>query len=290
MTPAELASRIQLSPRAIVMTGTLSERTKTSEGGTISCFTPHHAKQGSPAVCFDGDEPAPVHMDGACIECALNEVSPLTTAARSYGRVLNLVHMIFGAAGVVPTQNELKCLREAGQIFRANLAKPIHFVALPILVSGQYGVAQGRLYVLGLFDKEGNTLFVNPAAKEANLLQADYPEAQKIRTLVDAPLQVAAAPEPEPLGLPAWYSAAADTLAVALKLKGTKLHEAVLNTRASIVAKEQKLTPKAALAAVTAEYDQAKAALKAPAAAPKSIPVPAAPAQAPAKSLLKARV
>ncbi len=294
MTPTELASTIKLNPRAVVISGSLTARTKNSaESGEISGFSPHHARKGIPLVPFEGDEPAPVHMEGACIECDIREQSILPAAAASYGRTLNLVHLIFGNENTCPTNNEFKCLREAGEILKANVGQPVHLAALPILLSGAYGVAQGRLYVLALFDHAGNCLFLNPAAKDAKILQAEYPQTQKIRSLAIQVAQVAPAPAPAPVAaIPGWYPAMADTIATLMKLKGAKLHEAVLNTRASQVAKEQKITPKAALALVTEELEQAKQASKAQAAvvAAKTVPVAPQPAAPARKSLLSARV
>ncbi len=297
MTPSELATSISLPPRAIIIEGTLADRTKKqkdadgNEIGSISGLTPHHIIYGIPTVPFEGDEPMPVHQDGAAIECSIAEKPFLPAISNAYGKSLNMVHLTFGSTTAAPTTNELKLLREAGQIFKENLGRPVLLTVVPVIAQGQGGVALGRFYPLAMFTTDGVPLFLHPLAKEHKLIKCEFPVNQKIRT---TSMQVAApAPIQAPIpALPAWYSAMADTVATFTKLKGAKLHEAVLNTRAGHVAKEQKIALKAALAAVTAEYDTCVTAAKAQAAtaATKVVPVVTQPTAPARKSFLSARV
>lgn len=296
MNATELASSIKLNPRAIVLSGSIQERMKNSDTGMISGLSPHYATKGIPTVPFEGDEPAPhLHM-GASIECALQERPLLPKVAASYGTPLNVVHMIFGTQALAPTQNEYRLLREAGQILKANAGRPIHAACLPVLVSGQYGVAQGRYYLLGLFDEQGHALFINPVAKEAQVLTADFPQAQKVRTTSDQAPQVAQPIQQAPAG-PNWYETLSSNIATFSGLKGKKLHEAVMETRAKQLVKDKGLKPKDAATQAQADFE----ALKNPPVPPHVAPGQAnqvahgAPAQtpapaAPARRLSQARI
>ena len=280
MNAHQLATNIHLSPRAIILSGTIMGREKKSESGPISGFTPHHAIAGVPTVPYDGDEPAPTHQVGACIECAFTEQNLIPSVANSYGRALNLVHLIFGNASQGPTSNELKVLREAGQILQANAGKAVYLASLPVLSAGQYGVAQGRHYVLGLFNADGAPLFLNPAAVDAKVLTAAYPQNQKTRNLQ----AIAPAPAPKVVG-PSWYDAAAQAIGAFSGLKGDKLHKAVLEARAKQLGKEQSLKPKDAAAAAQKDYDTLKQASASPTDAGEQ-----EPAVESRKSIMRARV
>ena len=290
MNPTDLASKLKLHPRAVLFTGNLRERTKNSTAGAISGFTPHYAAKGCQPVPYSpAGEPEPVQNEGAAIECDLAEQTPIMPSSfASYGKPLNMVHLIFGSNANQPNNTEYKLLREAGEILRGALGRPVHVAAVPVLSSGQYGVATGRLYLVGVFEIDGRPLFVHPNAV-GSVLSSEFPAAQKIRS-TQAAAPVAAQAPAAPVG-PNWYDTMADTLATALRLKGAKLHEAVIATRAKHIASEEGITAKAAALKAQEQYNALKAAS---ASTPAQTATPAAKAAqepaTPARRLSQARV
>lgn len=234
MNANDLAQKLSLNPRAVVLVGTLRERMKTSEVGQISGFAPHSTVRGCPPVQFDANgEMLPGTHEAAAIEADFTEQyqrPELAAIAGGYGRALNMVHLLFGRAGTAPNAAEAAVLREAGETFRRSLGRPTFLVAVPTLAAGSYGVAQGRLCPLGLFSDSGEAIWLHPIAV-GTLLKADFPATQLHRSLTPKPpapvIVPVVAPEPH------WY----EKLTAIWKAKQprftpAKLHETVLDRRA----------------------------------------------------------
>jgi hypothetical protein len=230
MTANELAEKISLSRRVVVLTGALRGRQKSSEVGSISGYQPHYAMRGCPPATFDTKgELASTVPQGLCIEANFDEENlsgqhGIGAITASYeGRPLNMVHMVFGRSNLAPTSAEAKVIREAGELMQKMTGQPAHLVAAPVLSSGQMGVAMGRFYALALFRQTGETIWVHPAAEKLGLLKCPFPEHQRARSLDPIPVAAAEAPvEPE------WYAQIHDTLMTTSKLRGLDLHNAVI--------------------------------------------------------------
>lgn len=224
MTPNELAARIELDRRAIVMGGTLTPRLKNNGG--LPGLTPHYAMAGCPVVRYTEQGAAVEEPNSAEIEVSFVEMGfPLPSALSGYApKQGNLIQIMFGRNGQSPTQAEYRVLREAGTLIgRALDAKREVVVAsLPILSPGQMGATVGRHYLIGLFDAHGKALWLHPAAVERGVLKAPWPEHQKERSVLEAPIPAAAAAP--------WYEPLAKKLREA-GIKGKALHETVLKAR-----------------------------------------------------------
>ena len=261
MNSLELAKNIALAPRAVILTGNLTERFKNSEAdqAKISGFEPHYAMTGCPRVQFNPhDEFIPMQQAGAAIEASFTEqfTQPEFSAiATNYGRALNMVHLQFGRQGLTPTPTEAKVLREAGELLkRASGGQALHLVAFPIFTSAAYGVAAGRLYPLGVFNQAGEALWLNPLAV-GTLLQAAYPATQIQRSMT-APV-VIAAPAAEPKTN--WYATMSASLGKATKLTGAPLHNLVLGQYADqLVLQGKAADRKAALEIAKREYEASR--------------------------------
>ncbi|WP_415907036.1 hypothetical protein [Oleiharenicola sp. Vm1] len=282
MNSIELAKKISLDPRAIVLTGTFRERVKTSDSGQISGFIPHHAMRGCPVLQFGTDgELVPMQQEAGAIEADFSEQPmPETSAITSaYGRPLNMVHLMFGRQGVSANPGEARVLKEAGETFRRTIGQVTHLVALPVFTSAQYGVAAGRLFPLGLFTQNGDPIWVNPVAV-GKLLKADYPATQVQRSVAATPAaQVVSQPKTN------WYELTSATLAKSTKLAGKKLHDLVLDTRANqLVIAGQAADQATGLRMAKQDYETMQNAAK-----PPMPPLPAAKTSA-AKRLSSARV
>lgn len=267
MTPSELAAKIELDRRAIVMAGTLAPRLKNQ--GSLSGLTPHYAMPGCPTVRYTEQGAAVEEPNSAEIEVSFQELGfPLPSALAGYAaKQGNLIQVMFGRNGQPPSQAEYRVLREAGTLLaRALEAKREVVVAsLPILSPGQMGATVGRHYLIGLFDTHGKALWLHPAAVERGVLKAPWPEHQKERSMAEAPLPTTpAAP---------WYEPLAARLREA-GVKGKALHDTVLRARGQQLV-ELGVAP-------SLEAGIAIARLEAPEpGAKKAPPQPAAPAHAP---------
>lgn len=281
MNSTELATRLKLHPRAVILTGTLRERTKNSDTGAISGYLPHFAVKGCPPVAFTSNgEPSPSLQDGAAIEADFAESQPvMPTVVGSYGRTLNMIHLIFGSQSNPPNASQMKLLREAGEILRSSQGKTVHLIALPVLSAAQYGIAQGRLYLLGLFGEDGTPLFVHPDAVGHTITTA-YPQNQKVRTtqpvaVVATPVQT---PAPAVTATATWYESMKQAIASVTDLKGVQLHKKTLAARADQLVKSQGLSPRDALAQAQKEYESiqpgSNPTIKTPAVAAQSAPTP----------------
>lgn len=230
MNANELAEKISLSRRVVVLTGTLRARQKNSDVGTISGYQPHYAMRGCPPATFDEKgELASTVPQGLCIEANFDEENlsgqhGIGAIATSYeGRALNMVHMVFGRNNVAPTSVEAKTLKEAGEIMQKMTGQHAHLVAAPVLNSGMGGMAMGRFYALALFRQTGEAVWVHPAAEKLGLLKCPFPEHQRVRSLdpIAAPA-ASAAVEPE------WYAQIHAALMKTSKLRGLELHNAII--------------------------------------------------------------
>lgn len=282
MNSIELAKKISLDPRAVVLTGTFRERVKNSDSGQISGFLPHHAMRGCPVLQFGADgELVPVQPEAGAIEADFSEQPMAETSAitNSYGRPLNMVHLMFGRQGVAPNHGEARVLKEAGETFRRAIGQVTHLVALPVFTSAQYGVAAGRLFPLGLFTQNGDAIWVNPVAT-GKLLKADYPSTQVQRSVAATPaVQASAQPKAN------WYELTSTMLAKSTKLTGKKLHDLVLDSRANqLVIAGQAPDLAAGLRQAKQDYEEMQNAAK-----PPMPPLPA-PKGGAAKRLTSARV
>lgn len=270
MTPSELAAKIDLDRRAIVMAGTLTPRMKNQ--GALPGLTPHYAMPGCPPVRYTEQGAAAEEPNSAEIELSFQEMGfPLPSALAGYAaKQGNLIQVMFGRNGQSPTQAEYRVLREAGTLIGRALEAKREVIAatLPILSPGQMGATVGRHYLIGLFDSHGKALWLHPAAVERGLFKAPWPEHQKERSVVEVPVPAVAVTA-------TWYEPLATKLRAA-NIKGKALHETVLRARGQQLV-ELGVAP-------TLEAGTAIARLEAPepGAARKAPPAPA-PAQAPAQ-------
>lgn len=225
MTPSELAAKVELDRRAIVMAGVLVPRTKNN--GALPGLTPHYAVPGCPVVRYTEAGAAVEEPSAAEIEVSLQETGfPLPSALAGYAaKQGNLLQIMFGRNGQPATQAEYRVLREAGTLLgRALEAKRELVVAsLPILTPGMGGVTTGRHYLVGVFDTHGKAVWLHPAAIERGLLKAPWPEHQKERSTAEARV-------PETAPAAPWYEPLARKLREA-GVKGKALHETVLRAR-----------------------------------------------------------
>lgn len=252
MLTRDLATKIELHPRALLLQGTLEGRMKNS--GSLPGLTPHYAMPGCPVVIYDGanavEDPNAAELEFNFMETGF----PLPAALQGYSaKQGNMVQIMFGRNGQAPTQAAYRVLREASAKIAPLLGskRQVFAASLPILTPGQYGVTVGRHYLLGLFDSDGTPIWLHPDALAAGTLRADFPHDQLERSTA-----AAAAPQEAPAPSTAtnpWY----ETMRVALAstgLKGKALHTAILNARAHQLV-EQGAAPntKAALALATAD-------------------------------------
>ncbi len=224
ITDRELSCNIDLAPRAVVLSGSLKGRSKKSDAGVIAGFTPHFACRGCPVGVFDpSGEFNPTLAEGLCIEADFDESSAvgMSSTLSSYGgRSMNMVHLAFGRSGVAPNVAEAKALREAGDLFRGMTGQPAFLVALPILTAGQYGVALGRFYPLGLFRTDGEPIWIHPAAQANGFLTCPIPQHQKQRSLDPGPAFSAPAPD--------LYTEIHERMKAATGKSGIQLHNEVI--------------------------------------------------------------
>lgn len=199
ITDRQLSCDIDLAPRAVVLSGSLKGRSKKSDAGIISGFTPHYACRGCPIGVFDpSGEFTSTLAEGLCIEADFDESSAvgMSSALSSYGgRSMNMVHLTFGRSGIAPNVAEAKAVREAGDLLRGMTGQPAFLAALPILTAGQYGVALGRFYAIGLFKQDGEPIWIHPGAQQAGFLTCELPKHQKQRTLDPSPTFTVPAPD-----------------------------------------------------------------------------------------------
>lgn len=260
MNSSDLAKAISIDPRAVILTGALRERVKNSDNGQISGYQPHFTMKGCPLVAFDAaGEPLPSQSEASAIEADFAEVPrpEMTALLASYGRALNMVHLVFGRQGVPANPAESKVLREAGEIFKRHTGQPAHLVTLPVLSTAAYGVAAGRLYALGLFSPQGDALWLNPAAVGV-FFKATFSDAQRYRSLTPAPIAAPAPAAPKAN----WYELMSSTLGKSTGLKGAKLHNLVLSSYADQLLIQGKATDKtSALALAKQEHEAFKASV-----------------------------
>ncbi|AHF94983.1 hypothetical protein OPIT5_00175 (plasmid) [Opitutaceae bacterium TAV5] len=232
MTTSELARKIDLSPRAIVLTGRIRERLKKSMSG----FTPHYPIKDSPPLEYGQDLTVVNQLtEGSAIEAdfaeAVNET--VLSLAATYGRTSNMVHLQFGRQGTPASATEARILFEAGEAFKRSAGQPTHLAALPTFAPGAYGAVAGRLVPLGLFSETGDPVWLHPAAV-GTLLKAAFPVSQKFRTLSPAPV-VEAPPEPAFTPVENWYEVMRTNLAKTTKFTGMKLHNTVISSYANML-------------------------------------------------------
>jgi len=223
MNATDLARRLKLHPRALVLTGKISERKKNSE--TLSGFTPHYAMKGCPIVQYQGAN-ALEQPNTAEIEFVFNEADfPLPSILPP--KSVNLAQLVFGREGQAPSQGAYRVLREAGSLLKtlADSKRDVYLVAMPVFKPGQYGVASGNLYPLAVLGAEGTPLWVHPEAQE-RVLTCDYPAQQKERSLAETRSEERTERE----AMEEWYRPLARALQV--HLKGDALHDAVISARA----------------------------------------------------------
>lgn len=277
ITDRQLTCDIDLTPRAVVLSGFIKPRTKRSEAGEISAFTPHYAIKGCPVGMFGPDgELTSIIGESLCIECDFAEESTvgLGMALSSYsGRSQNMVHLAFGRSGSGPNGAEAKALKEAGELLRSMTGEPGFLVALPILTSGQYGVALGRYYALGLFRSSGEPVWVHPGAQQAGLLSCPLPKHQRQRSLEPGP--VFQTPEPDQ------FAEIHNRLAVATGKSGLQLHNQVIAAYTSQLIISGKASTQAEATNMARDaYERFKQAQE----RPRSSPAPvSSPSQTPAK-------
>lgn len=227
MTTEDLAAKINLSRRAVVLNGSLIERKKSSQLGSISGYSPHYAISGCPCADYDDQgECLNPKQEGLCIEAKFDEsssagIGPITSSYA--GQSLNMVQLMFGRRGIAPTGGEAAVMLEAGDLMRQMTGKPVHLVALPILTSGNMGIAAGRFYLLGLFRETGEAVWIHPNAEKLGLLKHPMPPHQTKRTTeAKVPVATPASPEPE------WYAKYHETFLSKTKLRGLDLHNAII--------------------------------------------------------------
>ncbi len=227
MTTFDLANRIKLNPRAVILAGRIEFREKRSGGGDskIPALVPHYAEQGCPVVQYAGTSAVSV-PSAAEIEFTLVESSnfPVPALLRTFPKQKNLVMLIYGADGQSPTPAAYRVLREAATLIN-NLGQGREAMAvlLPITTPAAYGVNNGRYCLLGLFTSAGEAIWLNPDAVDSKMFQGvPYPPAQLERAASNAPAQAAAS---------VWYDAMAAALA-GTGLKGAELRHSILHARA----------------------------------------------------------
>ena len=225
MNTAELAQKLHLHPRAVVMSGTITLRMKNQ--GALPGLTPHYARPGCPVVSYAGanavEEPSAAEIEFSFQESGF----PLPSAMGAYSpKQGNLVQLMYGRNGAAPTQGAYRVLREASTVLSqvAEAKREVYLATLPILTPGQMGVTSGRHYLLGAFNGDGVALYLNPDAIEHQVLKAEFPAHQKERSTGGV--------SREPEASASWYEALASAMATATGLKGDKLYEVVLRARA----------------------------------------------------------
>jgi hypothetical protein len=276
----------------LILSGTLTERTKQSAVGTISGFSPHHTVQGCPPLRFDDNgEALPDNPNAAAIEASFVEApsSKLGDILSGYGRQLNMVHLQFGKSSIAPTPPEAQVLREAGEIFRRNVGVPTLLVVLPIHAAGAYGVSQGRIYPIGLFNTDGKCQWLHPNAH--HFIKAEFPANQVHRSTAPKPTQPApqAAP-PEPHWYPRLMALWEEKKPNASK---TDIHELVIDRRAERLLDDGIEPTKTKAIAAARKEAQAFRQSQTPAAAPlrtSTGPQPAQTTKLPAPKLTSARI
>ena len=274
MNARDLASTLNLHPRAVLMFGAFVTRMKNK--GTLPGLTPHYAMAECPMVQFNGAN-AIEEANAAEIEANFMETGfPLPSALRPYSsRQGNLIQLAFGAAGQAPTQAAYRALREASGIFNtlANTKRQVWIATLPILTPGSMGVISGRHYVVGIWNEDGAPLWVHPDALAAGLFKGEFPAEQKERNLGEVP--ATAAPT-----LESWYEPMRAALEAA-GLKGDALHQTILRARATKLM-EQGVAPTLEAGIALAQADLTSMGLE-PATKGKAAK-PAAPAAAPSST------
>lgn len=253
MEQNELAKKLSLDARAMILTGSFRERVKASGAGQISGFSPHYTIKGVPLMEIAEGQVASPQQEAVAIEADFAEKASrpeLAAITGGYGRALNMVHLLFGRTGTPPNSAEAAVLIEAGKIFRESMGQPTYLAAVAVLSTGAYGVAQGRLAPIGLFNAQGESLWIHPIAKDT-LLKADYPQQQTQRSLQPAPPVVeAVAPARH------WYEQLSEIRSKqAPKVTGQKLHEAVIERQAdTLVIYGQARNKTEAMATAKREY------------------------------------
>lgn len=226
MNVTEFAAKIQLHPRAIVMLGTIEIRNKM--GGSLPGTTPHYAMAGCPIVQRNGNVIVEDH-NAAEIEFHFQETGfPLPSASLSYSpKQGNIVQLMFGRAGMAPTQNAYRILFEASAKINQMVStkRQVFLVSLPILTPGKMGVTTGRHYLLGIFETNGTPIWIHPDALQ-NVLKAEFPADQMERSTA-----ATAAPAVPESTHAAWYEDTKQKLASS-GLKGHALHTTILRNRA----------------------------------------------------------
>lgn len=278
MNLVEIAAKLVLHPRAIVMLGTCDIRMKNS--GSLPGLTPHYAMQGCPVVQYNGanavEDPAPAN-----IEFAFQETSfPLPSALQGYNaKQGNVVQLLFGRNGQAPTQPAYRLLREASAKVNAVAAskRQVFLVSLPILTPGQMGITTGRHYLLGLFEVDGTPIYLHPDAVAQGVFKAEYPADQRERSTAAQP----AAPV-----VASWYEPMAAALS-SVGLRGKELHETILKGRAQQLV-DQGVAPSLEAGLALARQDAPAQSEAAPNGTPAKAARPAAAASA-GKKLLKGK-
>lgn len=231
MNHMTLAQKIQLHPRVSLLKGHLFERKKA--GGTVSAVLPHYATTGIPMVCFDTKSGSPIDIQahGAEIECNFRETEPKIQPiiTRHFSNHI-LVQLMYGKKGESPSKASCRILREASACFAKliDTKQELYLAGLFVLkVSG--GSSDGILVPLGLFDIDGNTLWINPEALELELLNAPFSKYQIEQSTKDEVH---------------WYEQIHDNLRHLFN--GDDLHKHILESRAGALIESGKLKTKRA--------------------------------------------
>jgi hypothetical protein len=241
MNAYDLAAKIKLTPRAVVLSGRIDYRQKQG----MPALTPHYAEKGCPIVQYQGanaiERPNAAEIEFGMIEAA----NPVPAIARTFPKQKNLCMLIYGHDSQAPTQAAYRVLQEASSIFGKVGQQDVHVAALPVTTPAMGGINNGRFVILGLFDAAGRPLWLNPDANDAQAFQGvPYPDGQAERSASNAPASAQAA---------VWYNAIASVLA-GTGLKGDALRSATLNARArQLVDEGTAPTVEAALAMATAD-------------------------------------
>ena len=276
ITAFELATKLKFNPRVSILTGTLEEQRKVE--GSLSGFTPHYVLDKCPAISFnEAGDPMAIKTGGAEVEVKLKETD--TTFRRILGRrnsSTTVVQLMFADKSNNATEAECRVLREAGRIWAllANTRREVYVAAIGILIPAG-GWSRGVFHPMGIFSTDGETLWLNPEAIQTGAISnALFHPDQKTLTLTDE--AVAAAPAPTIDS--SWYDSVRTALEDALNIKGKKLHDAVIASRAKTLVKEGTAASIAEGTKLAQEaYDSfSGAAPSAPAAAkPAAAPAPA---------------
>jgi hypothetical protein len=180
MEHTALIRQIRLHPRASLLKGEFFERKKA--GGTFSAVIPHYATSGIPAVQFEASTGEPINIQdhGAEIELNFRENDPKiqTLTNRHFSNHI-LVQLMYGKKGERSPKSACRALREASACFSRliDTKQELYLAGLFVLkVSG--GSSDGLLIPLGVFDLDGNTIWVNPEAIELELLSTSFPDTQ----------------------------------------------------------------------------------------------------------------